>query len=155
MRYLTLTENKSRDSCNDDIASFNISIIAGYVHRLLRNCIMENHLKVVGKSLLNQSSKLPLTRPMHIIQQLKLWKALDFSGKSFFNLFQTSYAFFQKPGLGISCKNRKYMFADTFLLSFLCMPWSSHSCNDHRYSYFTRNICNRYADCFETLLFRT
>ena len=23
------------------------------------------------------------------------------------------------------------------------MPWSSHSCNDHKYSYFTRNICNR------------
>ena len=43
---------------------------------------------------------------------------------------------FLKPGLGISCKNRKHMFADTFLLSFLRMPWSSHSCNDRRYSYF-------------------
>ena len=48
---------------------------------------------------------------------------------------------FLKPGLGISCKNRKHM----FLLSFLRMPLSSHSCNDRRYSYFTRNICNRYA----------
>ena len=29
---LTLTENKSRDSCKDDIASsFNVSIIMGYV----------------------------------------------------------------------------------------------------------------------------
>ena len=57
-----------------------------------------------------------------------------------------------KPGLGISCKNRKHMFGDTFLLSFLRMSWSSHSCNDRRYSYFSRNICNRYADCFKTLL---
>ena len=24
------------------------------------------------------------------------------------------------------------------------MPWSSHSCNDRRYSDFTRNICKRY-----------
>ena len=30
------------------------------------------------------------------------------------------------------------------------MPWSSHSCNDRRYSYFARNICNRYVDSFET-----
>ena len=30
----------------------------------------------------------------------------------------------------------------TRFLSFLCLPWSSHSCNDRRYSYFTRNICN-------------
>ena len=37
------------------------------------------------------------------------------------------------------------MFASSFL-RFPCMPWSSHSCNDRRYSYFTRNICNRYAD---------
>ena len=57
---------------------------------------------------------------------------------------------FLKPGLGISCKNRKHM----FLLSFLRMPWSSQSCNDRRYSYFTRNICNRYADCFKTLFRR-
>ena len=28
------------------------------------------------------------------------------------------------------------------------MPWSSHSCNDRRYSYFARNICNR---CFDSL----
>ena len=54
---------------------------------------MENHLKLAGKKLLNQSSKLLLTRPMHLIQQLKLWKALDFSGK-FFKPLQTSYASF-------------------------------------------------------------
>ena len=34
------------------------------------------------------------------------------------------------------------------------MPWSSHSCYDCGYSYFTRNICNRHVDSFETL-FRT
>ena len=34
------------------------------------------------------------------------------------------------------------------------MPWSSHSCNDCKYQYFTRNICNRYDDSFKTL-FRT
>ena len=91
---------------------------------------------------------------MHVVQQLKLWKAQDFSGKSFFICFKRLMHFFKKPGLGISCKKRKHMFTDTFLVSFLRMPWSSHSCNDHRYSYFTRNICNRYADCFKTL-FRT
>ena len=101
---------------------------------------------------MNQSSKLSLTRPMHLIQQLKLWKALDFSGESFFIVAKVLCIF--KPGLGISCKNGKHMFADTFLLSFLRMPWSSHSCNDRRYSYFTRNICNRYADCFK-ILYRT
>ena len=102
---------------------------------------------------MNQSSKLSLTRPMHLIQQLKLWKALDFSGESFFTVANVLCIFF-KPGLGISCKNGKHMFADTVLLSFLRMPWSSHSCNDRRYSYFARNIRNRYADCFKAL-FRT
>ena len=119
------------------------------LHRLLKNCIME----ITLNWLVNQSSKLSLTRPMHLIQQLKLWKALDFSGESFFNCCKRLMHFL-KPGLGISCKNRKHMFADTFLLSFLSMPWSSHSYNDHRYSYFSRNICNQYADCFKTL-FRT
>ena len=38
------------------------------------------------------------------------------------------------------------------LLSFPLMPWSSYSCNDRRYSYFIRNICNRYADSFKILL---
>ena len=61
---------------------------------------------------------------------------------------------FLKPGLVISCKNGKHMFADTFLLSFLRMPWSSHSCNDRRYSYFTRNICNRYCTDFICCLFQ-
>ena len=39
------------------------------------------------------------------------------------------------------------MFLKTFL-GFPLMPWSSHSCNDRRYSYFTGNICNRYVDSF-------
>ena len=102
---------------------------------------------------MNQNSKLSLTRPMHSIQELKLWKALDFSGK-FFLTVANIICIFLKPGLGIRCKNRKYMFADTFLLSFPRMLWSSHSCNNRKYSYFTRNICNRYADSFKTL-FRT
>ena len=93
---------------------------------------------------MNQSSKLSLTRPMHLIQQLKLWKALDFSGESFLTVANV-LCIFLKPGLGISCKNRKHM----FLSSFLRMPWSSHSCNDRRYLYFTGNICNQYADCLK------
>ena len=59
---------------------------------------------------------------------------------------------FLKPVLGISCKNGKHMFADTFLLSFMRMPWSSHSRNDRRYSYFARNICNRYVDVLKPFL---
>ena len=61
------------------------------LHRLLKNCIMENHLKLAG----DQSSKLSLTRPMHLIQQLKLWKALDFSGESFFNCCKRLMHFFK------------------------------------------------------------
>ena len=106
---------------------------------------------------MNLSSKLSLIRPMHLILQLKLWKALDFSGESFLAVANV-LCIFLKPGLGISCKNCKHMFADKFLLSFLHMPWFSHSCNagcnDRRYSYFIRNICNRYVDCFK-ILFRT
>ena len=55
--------------------------------------------------------------------------------------------------LKASRKDRKHMAANTFL-SFPRMPWSSHSCNDRRYSYFTPNICNQYDDSFKTL-FRT
>ena len=55
-----------------------------------------------------------------------------------------------KSGLYISRKDRKHMFASTFL-SFPSLSWSSHSCNDRRHSYFTRNICSRYVDSFETL----
>ena len=102
--------------------------------------------------LLNESSKLSLTRPMHSIQQLKLWKALDFRGK-FFNCCKRLMHFL-KPSFPIRCKDRKHVFANMFLLSLLRMPLSSHSCNDRRYSYFTRNICNRYVDSFKTL-FRT
>ena len=64
--------------------------------------------------LLNQSSKLSLTRPMHLIQ---LWKALDFRGK-FFNCCKRLMHFL-KPGFSVSCKDRKHMFANTFLLSCL------------------------------------
>ena len=31
------------------------------------------------------------------------------------------------------------------------MPWSSNSCNDRRYSYFTRNIYNRCVDSLKIL----
>ena len=44
------------------------------------------------------------------------------------------------------------MVANTFL-SFSRMPWSSHGCNDGRYSYFTRNICYRCVDSLK-ILFR-
>ena len=50
-----------------------------------------------------------------------------------------------KPGLHISHKISS-TWLQTRFLSFPRMPWSSHSCNDHRYSYFTRNICNRCVD---------
>ena len=52
---------------------------------------------------------------MHLVQQLNLWKALDFSGKSFLSV-SNALCIFLKPGIGISCKKRKHMFADTFLL---------------------------------------
>ena len=32
------------------------------------------------------------------------------------------------------------------------MPWSSQSCNDRRYSYFTRNICSRSIDSLKSSL---
>ena len=56
-----------------------------------------------------------------------------------------------KPGLHISRKDRKHMFATRFL-SFSRMPWSSHSRNDCRYLYFARNICSRYIDSFKLFL---
>ena len=56
-----------------------------------------------------------------------------------------------KPGLNISHKDRKHMFANT-LLSFPRMLWSSHTCNDSSCSYFTRNLCNRYVESFQTFL---
>ena len=34
----------------------------------------------------------------------------------------------------------------TCFLSFPGIPWYSHGCNGGGYSYFTRNICNRYID---------
>ena len=43
------------------------------------------------------------------------------------------------------------MVANTFSFCFSCMPWSSHSCNDSKYSYITRNICNQCVDSFKTL----
>ena len=60
------------------------------LHWLLKNCIMENHLKLDGEPKL----KLSLTRRTHLIQQLKLWKALDFSGESFFNCCKRLMPFF-------------------------------------------------------------
>ena len=47
-----------------------------------------------------------------------------------------------KPGLHISCKDRKHIVPNTFL-SFSRMLWCSQGCNDRKYSYITRNICNR------------
>ena len=49
----------------------------------------------------------------------------------------------------ISRKVRRHMFTNRFL-SFPRMPCSSHSCNDRKYSYFARNVCNRYVDSFKT-----
>ena len=61
-----------------------------------------------------------------------------------------------KPGLHISRKDRRHMVANTFF-SFSRMlsrlVWTSHSCNDQRYAYFTRNICNGCADSLK-ILFR-
>ena len=34
----------------------------------------------------------------------------------------------------------------TRFLSFSRVIWSSHSCNDHKYSHFTRSICNQCID---------
>ena len=99
---------------------------------LLRNYIMENHLKLVGK--------------LHLCQQLQLWKALDFRGK-FFLLLQTSYASFKSL---VSLKIVRIA-NPRFQTRFLLMPSTSHSCNDRRYSYLTTNISNRYADSFQTL----
>ena len=61
------------------------------LHRLLKNCIMESHLKLAGEPEL----KVTLTRPMHLNQQLKLWKTLDFSGESFFNCCKRLMHFFK------------------------------------------------------------
>ena len=51
--------------------------------------------------------------------------------------------------LHVSRKDRKQMSATRFV-SFPCMPRSSYSCNNRRHSYFTRNICNRYVDSFQS-----
>ena len=55
-----------------------------------------------------------------------------------------------KLGLHISRKDRKNMVANTFFI-LSRMPWSSRSCNDCRYSYFRRNICNRCVDSLKIL----
>ena len=54
-----------------------------------------------------------------------------------------------RTGLRISRKDRKHMSADRLFKLSAC-AWSSHSCNDRRYSYFARNICNRYVDSFKS-----
>ena len=79
--------------------------------------------------------------------------------KHFKNIFSSMYRFIKcvyrlvtafKLGLHTSRKDRKHMFANTLSR----MPWSSHSCNDRRYSYFTRNVCNRYVFDFKTLFIK-
>ena len=73
-----VTQNGDYLSFNIDIASsFNISIITGYVAQAFEELYYGKSPKTGWKELLNQSSKLLLTRPMHLIQQLQLWKALD------------------------------------------------------------------------------
>ena len=67
---------------------------------------------------------------------------------SLFDIFRLEL----KDCLHISHKDRKHMFANRFL-SFPYMLLSSHSCNDRRYSYLRRNICNRYIDSIK-ILFR-
>ena len=59
-----------------------------------------------------------------------------------FNIFRTDSNLKPggEPGLQISRKDQKHM------------PWSLHSCNDRRYSYFARNNCNRHVDSFKTSL---
>ena len=56
---------------------FNISTITGYVAQAFEELYYGKSPKTGWKILLNQSSKLTLTRPMHLIKQLQLWKALD------------------------------------------------------------------------------
>ena len=56
----------------------------------------------------------------------------------------------RQPGLHTSRKDRKYMVANTFL-SFPGMPWSSYSCNDRSYSYFTRKSLRRYTNDIPSL----
>ena len=62
------------------------------LHRLLKNCIMENHLKLAGEPELKVIIDYAY---MHLTQQLKLWKALDFSGESFFNCCKRLMHFFK------------------------------------------------------------
>ena len=50
-----------------------------------------------------------------------------------------------KAGFHISRKDCKHMTAYTFF-KISRMPCPSHSRNDRKYSYFTRNICNRCVD---------
>ena len=70
------------------------------LHRLL-----ENHIK------LNQSSKLTLAT--HLFHQVQLWKTLDFRGKFFLLTVANVLRIFLKPGLLISCNDRKHMLANT------------------------------------------
>ena len=61
------------------------------------------------------------------MKHLSLSLSLSLSGS---RNIKKCFMHFLKPGFPISCKDRKYMSANTFLLSFLRMPLSSRSCND-------------------------
>ena len=61
------------------------------------------------------------------------------------------FALIRRPDLHMSRKpDRKQMVANTFFKLFTYF-WSLDSCNDRRYSYFTRNFCNRCIGSLETL----
>ena len=80
---------------------------------------------------MNQSSELTLAT--HLFQQLQLWKAPDFGGKFFLLTVAKVFCIFLKPGLHISCKDYKH--------DFKLSPYALvSSCNDSRYSYFTRQF---------------
>ena len=72
---------------------------------------------------MNQSSELTLAT--NLFQQLQLWKAVDFRCKFFLLTVANVLFILLKPGLLLSCKDRKHMFANT-VLSFPRMPLSSH-----------------------------
>ena len=69
---------------------------------------------------MNQSSELTLARLTHLFQQLQLWKALDFGVKLFLLTVANVLCIFLKPGLPMSCKDRKHTFANTFFKLSAC-----------------------------------
>ena len=85
------------------------------------------------KYLLKDLKKQSFLRP------LVIKKVTQFSG------FLPTSVSYLKSGLYISPKDLKHMLANMFL-RYPPEPWSSYHCNNRRYSYFARNICNRYVD---------